>query len=100
MQDNQIHVPQSFIDLFVAPGKIKPSLPLPDLLQRYELCEDMAQMLTEPASELLFKLGVTEADVLRKMRQGLETEPATLSAAEAAWVTQRLAELLNWPPLN
>ncbi len=97
MQDNQIHVPPSFTDLFVVPGKTKPSLPLADILQRYELCEDMAQMLTEPAAEWLVKLGVTEGDVLRKMRQGLEADPDTLNAAEAGWVIQRLAELLNWP---
>ncbi|MEN9383321.1 MAG: hypothetical protein RL323_464 [Pseudomonadota bacterium] len=97
MQDNQIHVPPSFTELFLQPGKVKPSLPLAEILQRYELCEDMAQMLTDPASELLVKLGVTEADVLHKMRLGLEADGTALSPAEALWVTCRLAELLNWP---
>jgi hypothetical protein len=97
VQDNQIHLPPSFTDLFVVPGKTKPSLPWSELLQRYELCEDMAQMLTEPAAALLVKLGVAEVDVLRKMRLGLEADAATLSAAEAGWVVRRLAELLGWP---
>ncbi|MFM2262985.1 MAG: hypothetical protein RI959_1661, partial [Pseudomonadota bacterium] len=52
---------------------------------------------TDPASELLVKLGVTETDVLHKMRLGLEADGTALSPAEALWVTCRLAELLNWP---
>ena len=35
--------------------------------ERYELCEDLAQMLTEQASLTMFQLGVTEQDVLEKM---------------------------------
>ena len=31
---------------------------------RYEFCEDMAQMLVDPARTKLFELGVTEQDVL------------------------------------
>lgn len=38
---------------------------------RYELCEDMAQMLTEHARMKMFELGVTEEDVLARMGQGL-----------------------------
>lgn len=97
MHDNQIHVPPSFTNLFVAPGRTKPTVPWAELLQRYELCEDMAQMLTTPAAEYLVKLGVAEADVLHKMAQGLLAEGGVLSPAEAGWVIQRLAELLGWP---
>jgi hypothetical protein len=99
-EDNQIVTPPSFIALFVPPGRIKPTASREFIAQRYELCEDMATMLTEPAQMRLWELGITEADVLQRMHQGLLVEPTQVTADEAAWVTRRLAELLNWdcPP--
>ena len=98
-EDSQILIPPSFVALFVPPGRIKPTLPRDEMAQRYELCEDMAQMLTETASTLLVTLGISEHDVLLRVRQGLLSEPAVLSADEAGWVVSRLGELLNWPAL-
>ncbi len=94
--DNQIVTPPSFIALFVPPGRIKPTESREFIAQRYELCEDMATMLTEPAQTRLWELGITEADVLQRMHQGLTAEPSALSWAEAGWVIHRLAEMLNW----
>jgi hypothetical protein len=94
--DNQIVTPPSFIALFVPKGRIKPTEPREFIAQRYELCEDMATMLTEPAQTRLWELGITEADVLQRMHQGLVAEPSILSADEAGWVIHRLAEMLNW----
>jgi hypothetical protein len=96
--DSQIVVPRSFIDLFVLPGRIKPSLPREQIAARHELCEDLAQMLSETAREHLHALGITEADVLERIRRGLDAGD-TVDAAEAAWVLRRLAEILEWPPL-
>ena len=96
-EDSQILIPPSFIALYVPEGRSRPSLPRDVLAQRHELCEDMAQMLTETASTLLVTLGITEHDVLSRCRQGLLAEPAVVSADEAGWVVSRLAELLNWP---
>ncbi|WP_342129508.1 ATPase with chaperone activity [Hydrogenophaga sp. OTU3427] len=96
-EDSQILIPPSFIALYVPEGRIKPTLPRDEIAQRYELCEDMAQMLTDTASTMLVTLGITENDVLQRCRQGLLTEPAVVSAAEAGWVVSRLAELMNWP---
>ena len=95
--DNQTLIPPSFIALHVPPGRIKPTLPLQAMAQRYELCEDMAQMLTDTASTMLVTLGITEQDVLQRCRLGLLAEPAVVSADEAGWVVSRLAELMNWP---
>jgi hypothetical protein len=95
--DNQVLVPRSFIELFMAPGRLKPSEPREVITQRHELCEDMAQMLTETARSKLFDLGVTETDVLERMARGLRAEGSVLSDAEAGWVVCRLAELLDWP---
>ena len=96
--DSQILIPRSFIDLFVPPGRIKPSEPREHIAQCYELCEDLAQMLTETAKARLFGLGITEADVLQRTRDGL-LEGAVVGPAEAEWVVRRLAELLDWPAL-
>lgn len=90
-------IPPSFMALYLRPGRLKPSAPREEIASRYELCEDMANMLTEFAKNMLFSLGITEADVLSRCRQGLEGEGAVLSPAEAGWVVCRLAELLGWP---
>ena len=93
---SQIHIPASFVALYLPPGKLKPSLGFDELAQRYELCEDMACLLTERAQEMLHGLGITEDDVLQRCLQGLQVEPVVFSPAEAFWVVCRLAELLNW----
>ncbi len=96
-EDNQFVVPPSFIALFVPPGRSKPSESREHIAQRCEFCEDLAQMLTEQASTKKWELGVTEHDVLERMHRGLTGEGAVVTAAEAWWVTRRLAELLEWP---
>ena len=99
MDESQSAVPDSFVALFLRPGSHKPSLPRAEILQRYELCEDMAQMLTETARIQLMDLGVAEEDVLERVHAGLSASD-TVGADEALWVVRRLAELLLWdlPP--
>jgi hypothetical protein len=94
---NQIVIPRSFIDLFVPPGSHKRNASWEHIAQRYDLCEDMAQMLTEPARARLFELGIAEADVLERMYAGLQAG-TVVGDAEARWVVRRLAELLEWEP--
>lgn len=94
--NNQIIIPPSFIALFVEPGRTKPNASREHIYARYDLCEDMANLLTEQASNKLWELGITEADVLERMSQGLHGEEIGLSAAEAQWVVRRLAEILGW----
>ncbi|MEY3217316.1 MAG: hypothetical protein RLZZ280_1693, partial [Pseudomonadota bacterium] len=60
----QIDIPASFMALYLPPGKIKPTLGLRALAARYELCEDLANLLTEKAANLQFTLGITEELVL------------------------------------
>jgi hypothetical protein len=94
--DNQIIIPPSFIALFVPPGRNKPTASKAHIYERYDLCEDMANMLTEQASTKLWELGITEADVLERMERGLADPQLGLTAGEVAWVIARLAELLGW----
>jgi hypothetical protein len=95
--DSQFIVPPSFIALFIDPGRHRPREPRSHIAERYELCEDLAQMLTDTARDKLWQLGITEADVLARMHAGLLGGELGLAAAEAGWVVQRLAELLEWP---
>ena len=95
--DNQTTLPRSFIELFIPAGALKPRAPREHIAERYELCEDLAQMLTEHAKAKLFELGVTEEDVLERVHRGLLAEGAVVEADEASWVLCRLAELLDWP---
>lgn len=93
----QIHIPPSFMALYVPPGKIKPTIGLREMAARHELCEDMAQLLTEQAANLQFQTGITEDLALERCLQGLLATPDVVNELEARWVVCRLAELLNWP---
>jgi len=97
MSDNQFVVPPSFIQLFVPAGKTCPTEPREVIARRYDLCEDMAQMLTETAREKHFAVGVVETDVLERIHAGLDADPALVSPDESIWIVRRLAELLGWP---
>lgn len=96
-QEFQIEIPTSFMALYVPPGKVKPRLGQRDLAARYELCEDLANLLTEKAANMQFTLGITEELVLSQCEAGLLAEPAVVTPGEARWVVCRLAELLQWP---
>lgn len=99
-QDNQIFIPESFMALFMVPGRYKPSASHAEVSARYELCEDMANLLTETAQTMQFSLGVTEQDVLERCLRGLQADGSVVSRPESVWVVHRLAELLNWPALE
>jgi hypothetical protein len=94
---NQIEVPPSFTALYASPSGHRLTEPMSTVRQRYELCEDLAQALTEQASTALFKSGGSEAEVLEAIRLGLSADDSPVQPAEAAWVVRRLAELLDWP---
>ena len=96
-EDNQIFIPESFMTLFIQPGRYKPSASRAEVSNRYELCEDMANMLMETAQNMQFTLGITEQDVLIQCLIGLQAEGSVVTLPESQWVVHRLAELLNWP---
>ena len=96
-QEFQIEIPTSFMALYVPPGKVKPTLGQRDLAARYELCEDLANLLTEKAANMQFTLGITEELVLAQCEVGLLAAPAVVTPGEARWVVCRLGELLQWP---
>ncbi len=93
--DSQILVPDSFIAVY-SDARRRLTARREVITARYELCEDMAQMLVEHCRTVHFRDGVDDAQILDRCLRGLLTEPATVSADEARWVVQRCAELLDW----
>ncbi|TFY96322.1 ATPase with chaperone activity [Ramlibacter humi] len=93
---NQIEVPPSFLALYSTPSGTRLIQPMAFVRERYELCEDLAQMLVDQASTAQFKSGAPEVEVLRAMREGLRAEGSAVEPPEANWVVLRLAELLQW----
>lgn len=92
-----IDIPPSFQALYEArrTARLKPVWA--EVCARYELCEDMAHMLVDTAQTMQFQLGITEADVLQRVRQGLAQPDSVVAPDEAQWVVCRLAELCAWP---
>ena len=92
--DSQILVPDSFVALYVPAGRQRPSVPWAEVLARYELCEDTAQSLLEPARLHRDRLGLADDDIVHSLSRGLRDPSSGLSDAEAHWVARRLQELL------
>jgi hypothetical protein len=70
-EEFQIEIPQSFMVLFIEPGRQKPNASREVVAARYELCEDMASLLTETAKDKILSLGIAEDDVLIQCYRGL-----------------------------
>jgi len=94
---NQLEVPESFVALFIEPGRQRPNATRVTITARYEFCEDLANHLFEYARAQHHDLGITESDVLERVRQGLDQPASGVNGVEARWVVRRLAELEGWP---
>ena len=96
MQDgSQIFIPDSFLALYQGRNH-QLRAPLADVAARYELCEDLAQMLVEQAQTLYHQSAPSEQAILTTMWMGLQGEGAVVAPPEARWVILRLSELLAW----
>jgi hypothetical protein len=93
-KDSQLHIPASFVALFIAPGQTKPHTPWADIAQRYDWCEDMAQLLVNSTQTQAHRLGITASDAIATVRRGLH-QGNTFTPAEADWIVLRLDELLR-----
>ena len=78
-------------------SQAKPSATFAHVAQRYDTCEDLANLLTDHAHSQQFKQGGHTDEVLLQCMAGLLCDDSGVNAAEARWVVFRLAELLNWP---
>lgn len=94
-EDQQTEIPPSFLALY-ADARQRLREPLAVVRQRYELCEDLAQLLTGQALGLSQSGTVSDQEVLQRCLDGLRSADSGLGADEAGWTVQRLAELLGW----
>ena len=98
--ENQILIPPSFESVHRdARGRLQ--LPREAFRARYELCEDMAQLLVDRCQAWLHDQGLSEDLILQRTEASLagdgDGDGTGFSAGEASWVVTRLAELLGWP---
>lgn len=94
--ENQILLPDSFLDLYTDRQRHRLTAPLAEVRTRYEVCEDLAQQLIDSARHIHFDHGVSEDEVLIRMEAGLQAPESGLTPQEGVWVARRLAELLGW----
>jgi hypothetical protein len=93
--DYQILIPPSFEALY-RDARGRPTLHREAFRARYELCEDMAQLLVERSQAVHHDQGVSEEVILERTQAGLAMPESGFNAAEARWICIRLAELLGW----
>lgn len=93
--DNQILIPPSFFAVYTD-ARQRLSEPIGVVRERYEICEDLASHLVGHAQIQHHTEVPVESEILRRIQAGLETAESGVSAAEAGWIVQRLAELLGW----
>ena len=93
---NQLEIPDSFIALYLVPGRLKPTATRQVITGRYELCEDLANQLFDYARAQHHDLGISEHEVLERCHRGLLVEASVVTPREAGWVVRRLAELEGW----
>ena len=96
--ERQIFIPESFIELFRTSRHERLNAGRRHIEERYEWCEDLAQMLVEPSKETFWAQSLDEFTVLERTLLGLRSSESTLNDAESLWVVRRLCELLEWPP--
>ena len=97
--DNQIYIPPSFFAVY-SDARQRLSEPIGVVRARYEICEDLANHLVGHAQIQHHTEVPVESEILRRIHAGLATPEAGVSAAEAAWIGQRRAELLGWQGLE
>ena len=95
--ESQIHVPPSFVALYSDARRQRLNAPIATVRERHELCEDLAQALTDTARAQSHGGTVSDEEVLARCHAALRQADSGLSEAEAGWVIARLAELLDWP---
>lgn len=94
-------IPGSFVALYRADGaRGRVQLSLAELAERYDYCEDLAQMLVDTARQAHLDAGLPPSDVLERIERGLADGAAGASPAEAQWTLRRLAELMRWDALS
>jgi hypothetical protein len=92
--ERQIHIPASFVAIYTPSGRVRPEASRLWLEERYELCEDLSQLLANQVKDKVWQMGITESDALERVEHGLEHVDLELSDSECQWVMTRTKEVL------
>lgn len=79
--------------LYVLPGRIKPSVSRLEIEQRYDLCEDLAQLMFQTMQDNMHELDLPVDIVMPRVAAILHEPNLNLTDAESGWVLSRLNEL-------
>jgi hypothetical protein len=90
----QLEIPASFTELYSRNGRALESREFVET--RFEACDDLARSVSEFCMTLAFKDDLCEETALQRCHAGLLLTPDSVSSREAAWVTYRAAEILQW----
>jgi hypothetical protein len=92
--DSQVTVPRSFTELYLQPGRSKPTEPARVIAQHYELCEDLARAVAQ--SQAGKALDDEWQDVLvAQVRDAFKSQESALQEREADWVGKRAVEIIQ-----
>lgn len=94
--DSQIIIPDAFCAIYTDALRHRLIISKEDLAARFELCEDMANLLSESTAAQWFKTGHEKAEVLEQVHAGLMVSGSLANEAEAVWVVRRIEEVLEW----
>jgi len=92
--DSQLMVPESFLALHCRNGRLVKLSPS-EVAQRYETCEDLANILALRARDAIQAAGATAQDVHNRCIDALAASPQTVDEREGQWIATRIAELLG-----
>lgn len=93
--NEQIEIPESYLALFKGPGQ-RLTAPAEVIFAGYDLCEDLAQMLSDKCRSVHQVDNVDERTVLERAHEGLVNPGSPVGEQQAIWVIRRTAELLDW----
>lgn len=95
-QDSQIIIPDAFCAIYTDALRHRLTIGKEELAMRFELCEDMANLLSESTAAQWFKTGHEKAEVLEQVHAGLLVSGSVANEAEAIWVVHSIEEELGW----
>jgi hypothetical protein len=92
--DSQITVPPSFTQLYLPPGRSKPTEPRQVIAQRYEICEDLARAVAQSQTGKALDDDWQEL-LAAQVMDAFKSQESVLQEREADWVGRRAVEIIQ-----
>lgn len=91
--DQRCPAPESFVALYRKPGAARAHAEPAWLMERHDLCEQLAQQLLPAVRASMADDGLSASDMVPRCRSVLASPEIGLAQAEVQWVIQRVLEL-------